>query len=303
MTRFALHDLEKLAVLAGLAPIAWLAPQRSWAPICHRLAVLARTLLPGRRRDFERWLPRALVEASELTTAEFADRYIASTYEEVVGILADYRPGGWQPSTRLIGGEKIDAALARGRGVILWASESEFSHQPGFRAITRAGYPFGLLSRPEHGMFQSKLGIRFLNQIGTRIEGRYIGERIVIGGAGGLGALRTLRERLEANGIVLISIGDAALRTRAIPIFDGEMRLSTGPVTLARHSGAVLLPIFLRRTGSNAFEAYVEDALNLSEDDPEAPYRQLGVLLDRYVRRDPVGWRAWRHGWSGPTAS
>jgi hypothetical protein len=80
-----------------------------------------------------------------------------------------------------------------------------------------------------NGRLTIPFGIRWPNPIWTRIEQRLNADQIVIQNNDAGTALRLLRERLGANGIVWISVGPEARRTLHIPFIRGTISLATAP--------------------------------------------------------------------------
>ncbi len=118
------------------------------------------------------------------------------------------------------------------------------------------------LTRPSHGLSASRFGIRVLNRLWTRIEDRYLSERITIRGESTVGAMRTLRSRLRDNRVVSITVGDKAVKTVEVPFFNAKMKLATGPISLSLRHGAPLIPVFTIRSGDNGFEVIIGPPLS-----------------------------------------
>jgi hypothetical protein len=88
------------------------------------------------------------------------------------------QPDGWKPSIEVVGLERLQAAHAARRGVVLWFSTCCESLVL-FMGLDRAGVPLTHLSRSAHGApSDSRFGLRVLTQVRRRVEGRYLKERI-----------------------------------------------------------------------------------------------------------------------------
>ena len=78
----------------------------------------------------------------------------------------------------------------------------------------------------------------------------------------------------------------------------GRLEFASGAPNLALSSGAALLPVFVVRLGSNAFEVVVEPPLepaaglerHAAVDDVLGRY---AALLESYIRRHPNQWSGW----------
>jgi lauroyl/myristoyl acyltransferase len=291
-------DLVRGAVLVLLlGPMAWTVPARRWRGACR---VAGRLL--GRLREFQHqgWshvvAPAVGARALPVAAPSVRAGTLGHAIEAMLQLLRDYRPGGWQPEITLEGKDRIDQALARGRGIILWVHRFHpFVH---FLAIRRAGYEVCRASGAAHGHFyRSRFGQRWLNPIQTRIEGRYC-ERIVIRD-GSLSHLRELQQRLRRNGIVSMYF-DALAATRNIeaPFLEGRLDVAPRPATLALETGATLLPVFAVSDTPDRYRVIVEAPVELEgiadrRKAVEAIVSAHVKQLERYAVGYPDQWSEW----------
>ena len=115
-----------------------------------------------------------------------------------------------------------------------------------------------------------------------------------------------LRDALAAGDTVVFQ-GDRVMpgqRGRAVPFLHGHVELPTGPVKLARISGAAILPVFTVRDAAGKIRVCVEPPIVPAADDGdenaaaaaaagtgEDPLlRKLTVVLEKYVRAYPEQW-------------
>jgi lauroyl/myristoyl acyltransferase len=161
-------------------------------------------------------------------------------------------------------------------------------------ALRQADFAVHQLTRPEHGFSTSPFGIRWLNRLWTRIERRFIAERVDILNNDGGPALQLLRQRLGANGIVWIAVGPEALRTLDVSFLGGTIRLPTGPLHLARTSHAALLPVFTIRANDGSYDVTIERRLDVDTDITYASAaRSYVAMLEPYVTAHPDQWGGW----------
>jgi lauroyl/myristoyl acyltransferase len=218
-----------------------------------------------------------------------AHRYVARMQG-----FREYRPGGWHPEIQVVGTEHIEAALARGHGVVLWVAEFAYSDLVTKKGLHEARYMVSHLSRPSHNISPTRFGIRVLNPVWTRIENRYLAERVTIRDNDSRAAMATLRARLKENRVVSITVGLQARRAADVDLLSAKLRLATGPLHLARTMNAVLLPVFtvMRETGTMVVN--VESPLMTGGDDQEEPYEAVAQryarMLEPYLLHYPDQW-------------
>ena len=294
-TRITTGDLAVVARLLLLGMVSWLVPVNWLWPISRSI---------GRGTAFRR--------GSTSPTAKFicglraahgvpgAARDIHQRYQDHVReaqlvVLALNRPGRrWQPSVRWHGLDHLRSALEQGSGAILWVGGFAHSQIITLMALHQAGFVVHQLSRPEHGFTTSPFGVRWLNRLWTRIERRFIAERIVILKNDAGPALQLLRQRLGANGIVWIAVTPEARRTLDVPLLGGTIRLPTGPLHLARTSHAALLPVFTIRANDGSYDVTIERRLDVDTDVTyTSAARSYVAMLEPRVTAHPDQWVGW----------
>ena len=132
---------------------------------------------------------------------------------------------------RAVGAQLIDAALDRGKGVILVLPHTGNFDVSGVWLVGRQGRFTTVNERlkPE-SVYQRFVGYR--ESLGFEI--------LPTGG----GAYRTLMERLRANKVVCL-LADRDLSRRGVPVsfFGEQARMPAGPARLAAATGAEILPV------------------------------------------------------------
>jgi lauroyl/myristoyl acyltransferase len=155
------------------------------------------------------------------------------------------------------------------------------------------------LTRPQHGFSRSPYGVRVLNPAWTKIEDRFIAERITIHEENTDAALELLQRRLAANRVVSITVGSWARRTADLSFFKGTIRLATGPAHLSRVCHTPLLPVFTLRSDSGGYHVSVGAAIDektTSQGDYTHTIMSYVKTLEKYVLRYPDQWNGWiRH--------
>ena len=228
---------------------------------------------------------------------EVFERWKARSLELMLQILALYRPGRrWRPVIKVEGLENLTDALARGKGVILWNSDFAYRVIMIHVALRQTGFAAANLTRPEHGFSVSPFAMRFLNPLWAAAENRFMAERIMIENNDAGSALKILRDRLAKNKIVVITVSETGRRTYDAKFFHGKIRVATGPVHLARTSGAPLLPVFVLRNEDGIYEVSIRRALD-AEDTSEPLYaaaiNDYVAMLAPMVLKYSDQWNGW----------
>jgi lauroyl/myristoyl acyltransferase len=298
MNSFDRGDVQAMAALLALAPAAPM-PQRLWPLVCRFLARIYVAAVPKKMPALT-WLPDEVVEQMG-GEGGFHVQLVAIRFEMWLQALRAYLPRGWKPKLRLVGADRIEEARRQGRGVVLWISQLSAHQLPQKMAFWNAGYRLYHLSQPDHPMSGTRFGRRFLNPLVTRVEDRYLAERLMMrqdGGRAADPALRALRRQLSQNDLVSITVSETAGRLESVPFFAGRLWLPTGPATLALTAGAPILPVFTIKTAPDSYEVRVEAPLPLSatanrKEAIRCALASYAQLLETYVE-------VYARQWVGP---
>jgi hypothetical protein len=277
--------------------VGWFVPQSFWHATALAAAGARARVDPGfgpRAGHIERVLGESDLG---LDATQIEIRRSASNFLDGAATFRELRPGGWSPKIRIHGRHHVTAALDGKHGLILWIANVNNSRLILRRALHSIGLDYWQLSRPSHGFSSTALGVAALNRFWRSAEDRYVARRLMISSAGErstLAPMRALRHRLTTNGVVSITVGDAAEDVAFVPFFAGSLPLATGPAKLARASGAPLLPVFAAARGTT-FEIWIEPPLSIG--DADAPIheclRDYGQRLEARVAEDPDTYRIW----------
>lgn len=286
-------DMVLLGLLPTLALLSWLTPERRWPAIATRLAAL-RWASRGALSGTERARITAIVGAgaADPSLEAYWRSNLGHKYHSWLQLLRCYQPRRYQVAARLEGNEHIQSALAAGGGAILWVATFAYSDLLTKLSLCRAGYAINHLSRASHGFSNTRFGRTLLNPIQTRIERRFLAERLVMSAGNTVGPLRALTARLADNQLVSITATPLGKRLRTAHFLDGRIQIATGALGLAHQSGAPVLPVVTVAHLDGTFVTYVEPALpaypNLPRDQAmDAMFASYLLLLETYVRRYP----------------
>jgi lauroyl/myristoyl acyltransferase len=289
-----------LGVLIG-APVftlpAWLLPERAWPALGRALSPMAIGDLTKDPTAAEALIRKTLgARLADIPAKHILRDMGAEGIFTFFQVLKCYRFDGWQPAVRIAGFEHAAVALAAGKGAVLWVTHAFHGHLGSKVGFRRAGLDVVHLSTPAHGFSASKFGVRYLNPIQTRIEDRYIGERVLLPLSGQNAALQTLVKRLKANNVVSITAQRGTGRTVEARFLDGTLPLAAGAPSLAHMTGATLLPVFAFRADDGAVEVTVEPAIEVSGPRDAAVARAVQEFAARsepHVLRYPGQWLSW----------
>jgi KDO2-lipid IV(A) lauroyltransferase len=229
------------------------------------------------RRVAERNLEVCFPELSVAARAELLARHLES-----LGLsIAEMAIGWFAPLATLErivavrGREHLDAALARGQGVILVTAHFT-PLEVGVAIIEGFGVRCGGMYRPQ--------GNPMLDALILRGRSRFMREQIARDN------VRAAIRHLKSNGVLLYLPDQTYLGNQSalVPFFGEPALTNIATSKLARLSGATVLTYFFRRLPDDS--GYVVDIDMLDgfpTSDPIADTRQLGAALERYIRIAP----------------
>ena len=297
MTRTAvlLRDTSLATQLALAAGVSWTVPESLWLPLTRAAGRVEALLRVRRSREWP--MDHRLAAVLGCSARALALERASSGHACRLYSLREYLPGRHGVPVRVDGTEQLAGALAAGTGAILWVSRFAWASLISKIGLQQAGFSVSHLSRRGHPFGDSAFRERWLNPVWTRIETRFLRERIVLEPGAETAALRVLRRRLAEGGVVSITVGHEAVRTVDASVLGVPLRLSTGPMHLAEASGAPLIPVFAVRDGDGSFVVTLDAPLVVDaradrekrEHDIAAgsrpPPRAVGQTVSRPVAR------------------
>jgi lauroyl/myristoyl acyltransferase len=257
--------------------LAWLAA-RLPRPLAYAIArAIARGLAhagPARRQAVRGNLARVCPDAGPRTL----DRMVDATYVAFAESLVDAWREEPAVAVAIDGAERLRAALATGKGVVLWSAHLG-NWELAAAALARAGFPVTALARPHADKAAARFFAGRRAAAGVRVVGRCPGAR---------GA----RSVLRARGLLAL-LGDRRFEGegRPVALFGRPARLPAAPLALARRTGALVVPGFVIRVGPGRYRVQLEAPL------VEPPLAALAAVLERHVRRDPTQWFVFEPMW------
>lgn len=270
-----------LAVLSGVAPR--LSPRAAWR-LGRVLGWLAPRLTPHRVRRVRDEMTLALGDrctpADIHTLAERFYRELGVSLVEFLRLPA-MSPAAIAASVRYEGIEHLDAALARGKGVILFTAHLG-NWEIGSALLGIIDYPVTAIAHPQH--------VPLLDALFSRLREAH-GLRVVLDTD-----LRGCIEVLKRNECLAI-VGDVNARTPGafVNFFGRPAATHTGAAYLARLTGAVVLPLFDTRQSNGTHLLRIDPPIEMvvtgdRRQDLLVNTIRLQRVIEAEVRRRPHEW-------------
>ncbi|MGI9491801.1 MAG: lysophospholipid acyltransferase family protein [Geminicoccaceae bacterium] len=278
------RDVAVAGLVLFLGFGSWVLPEKSWP-------ALARKLAARRARRSSNLDPHELATIKVIVgdrppswiEQTFRPAWLGHKYHSWMQLLACYRPRSWQPRPDLIGREHLDAALAMGRGAILFTANFAYQDLMAKAAFAGAGYQINHLARDGHGFVESKLSRWLLNPIYTAIEQRFLKERLVFSGNRTKKVNAIIKAKLRDNQPVMVLVTPLGRRITTMPFLHGQIRIATGALNFACETGAPVLPVFTVRKPDGVIETVVEPALERPRYQSRS--ETIEAMLQDYVPR------------------
>lgn len=186
----------------------------------------------------------------------------------------------------------LDAALARGKGVIIMTAHIG-NWELGGLAMGRLGYSLTAIALPHREKSVDEL----FNQ--QRAAG---GVTVAPASMAIRRCIRTLKD----NGIVaLLADRDFSATGDPVPFFGRDTMIPRGPAMFAYRTGAAVLPMVFRREGEEHFRLVIHEPLQLPDGDHgmnEQDFtkhfmKQQVAILEKMILEDPAQWMMFRPFW------
>jgi len=199
--------------------------------------------------------------------------------------------------------EKLDEALAGGRGAILWESSGFGSRTLAKQALCARGYTLCQVHADSHlaGFGDYRTLSWFRHRVAKPLFDRwtrsFADEVVDLPRDGGLAFTRVLARRLGNNRVLCIA-GDGSMGHGwvSVPFLGARTQFATGTVRLARNAGAPLLPMIGVLDGGPRVVIH-EPVVAAADADREAAavdaVARFAAVVEGWVRRFPEQYRGW----------
>jgi KDO2-lipid IV(A) lauroyltransferase len=183
----------------------------------------------------------------------------------------------------------LEAALSEGKGVILVSAH--FGNFPVLLTrLSLQGYKVGSIMRPMKDTRVEKFFLSLRGKLNIKTIYSIPRRECVVE------SMRALRN----NELLFIPL-DQNFGTAGVFVdfFGRKAATATGPVVLARRTGAKLLPCFIIRQPDDTHKIVFEPALKSATDKTEAAstissVQEITCIIERYIREYPANW-GWIH--------
>lgn len=205
-------------------------------------------------------------------------------------------------SIPIVGREHLDAALARGSGVLVLSAHLGNFFLVGTR-LAIEGYKNSVLINQPSDKRLAELMDNYRLQVRQKTIHAYPRRE----------ALRALHDSLRRNEMTLI-LSDEYRRGQGVevPLFGRTVIARRGPATVALRTGAAIVPAYMIRQGDGSLKLIIEPELKLDRSGKGAAQIRENVIrmtewLERTVRTYPDQWnwmniRSWTNNGGGETA-
>ncbi len=201
---------------------------------------------------------------------------------------ADLSPQAVDRRTTTGGFAHLDAALQRGRGVIVllahhgsWDVAAQWGETHGYHlaVVAEVVRPRALFER----------FVRLRETVGLEIVP--LRRRDAVGASGGDGLVAALAPALAANHMVgLLSDRDLSGRGPLVKLFGEEAHLPRGAAILAARTGAAIVPSTMLQRPGRRWHLQVLPEVEVAGLDAEAATVRVARALEDLVLLDPVQW-------------
>lgn len=281
------HALEYAAALPVLALVRVL-PHSANRRLGAALGALAFHVDRRRRRIADENLRHAFPERSAAERRELARacfRHFGATFLDALSSLR-FELSELCERTTVVGVEHLQAAEARGKGVILLGAHfGNWEIVPS--VVVRVAGPAASVGRPPDNPHVAKI----VERLRTRFGNRALGKR---------GAVRDMFRELRSGGRVGLLL-DQRVRAKeaiAVPFFGRDAWTSPIVARLASKTGAAVVPVFGEPLAGGRYRVEFLPALVADDNDEDGASidftRRCLEVAERAIRAAPERW-LWLH--------
>jgi lauroyl/myristoyl acyltransferase len=299
------RDLYHLAFILLLQAVEWLPAPGLLGALARLCGAAAFRLSRRKRRIIEKKLAGCFGQMPNGEKRLMVQGIFRETWRELFAWARLGRPGPPEGEVEVLGLEHVRRALGEGRGAILWES-SGLGRRLQAKAILHAS---GLRVYQVHGPanlggFDTDEGghtfvqRRFVRPFFDHRESRVVAGLIYLPASNSLAYTRSLLACLNRNELLCIA-GDGRLGNRRIrqSFLGGSKAFAPGMLSLARLSGAPILPMFCLKTTQARTTLRIEPPIftpgSAGREADDAGLSRYAGLLEDLARHHPQQYRNW----------
>jgi len=270
------------ALANTIARIAWLIPTVKRRSLMSRIAACVDSSTPTQHR-------------------EIAQGTYRTFWQDALALAGTIRPEDAR-RIRVHGLERVQQALANGHGAVV--VESSFFGRRNLAKIVLHAHGLDLVQvhASDHltGFWSprtTRVRRDVIRPFLEKCERRFVHEIVYVSRSDpSLAFTRRLMRVLQDNRVLVLSgEGRVGQRTVLVPFLGVERHAVTGAMSLAKHSGAPLLPMFCWRDANGQVTLVIEPPIDVGGGARGAETGAVAYagLLESYVRRYPSEYCGW----------
>lgn len=281
-------DVYLLTIIALIRFAAWTRSARVRGTMASTLAKAAYQFSRRRRRDIEAHLPAQF-------DRDQRERIVRGTFHEfwndVFNLAAANR---FDEGVKVRGLEHLTVALGRGRGAILLENSLFGQRIRAKQLLHGRGVVIHQTHAIDHmGGFwthgETKVRARIVRPLLDQLELQFVAEIIDLPRGESIAFTRWLVQVLQANQALCLSgEGQIGQKRIVLPFLGRERTFATGMISLAKMTGAPILPLFCWRDKAAQTQLMIEPPLDL-----DAGIKTYAAQLEAYVMSYPEQYRGW----------
>jgi lauroyl/myristoyl acyltransferase len=307
------RDLYLLSVMVLIKGVSWFSSPGIKRLVKNIITSVAYRFSRRKRRISEKNISTVFSDnLSENRKKEIVKGNFYEFWNEVFSLSASSVERQSLKGAEIRGLNHLHTALKKGNGVILWESNSFGVRSLAKQILYENGFSlYQVHARFHIGGFANittpETWVRYhvIRPLFEKLEKEFVKEIIRLPNSSSLAFTRQLMDILEQNKILCIT-GDGRLGQKLIPLkFLAHTQLfSTGMVSLARLSGASILPIFCIENREGIACLIIEPPIKTEgkegrEQELKNSVAEYAGLLESYIRKYPEKYHSWHYFESG----
>ena len=303
------NDLYFLAVIALIKMVDWSSSLRLKDYVVRGIVFTAYQLSRNKRRLSQANLSQTLSERlSERQQRDIVKGAFREFWEDVFSLSLSRQEKAALKGVEISGVEHLQNALRERKGAILWESSSFGKRHLAKHILHENGVALYQVHAERHlGGFRSGNGAAtwvrhyIAKPFFERREKQFVTEIIYLPDSDSLVFTRRLLALLRQNAILCIT-GDVEFGRKLIsqPFLGHTKLFATGMVSLAKTSGASILPMFCVQEPGSKTRLIIERPIRIDtgverEQGLENSIAEYVGLLESRIRRYPEQYRSWHY--------